>query len=184
MPQIISDLFRFIYTTLSYWQAYATGSVVTGVVGLVERLTKWKLTKRVYLSLFVGVFLFVSFFMGWRDEREERLRQQAEVSKLLQNKPQLRGEIQYFRSNTVDDGSSVGVVMILGVSNVGTIPSIAEEWNCYFEFMDGQGNLRRILGQARAVPDDLVLNRRNLGGHLKTGHTWSLQNRPMASGRD
>jgi hypothetical protein len=107
MPQIISDFFLFIYTTLSYWQAYATGGVVTGVVGLVERLTKWKLTKRVYLSLFVGVFLFVSFFMGWRDEREERLRQQAEVSKLLQNKPQLRGEIQYFRSNTVDDGSSV-----------------------------------------------------------------------------
>jgi hypothetical protein len=24
----------------------------------------------------------------------------------------------------------------------------------------------------------------NLGGHLKTGHTWSLQNRPMESGRD
>jgi hypothetical protein len=23
-----------------------------------------------------------------------------------------------------------------------------------------------------------------LGGHLKTGHTWSLQNRPMESGRD
>jgi hypothetical protein len=24
----------------------------------------------------------------------------------------------------------------------------------------------------------------NLGGHLKTGHTWSLQNRPMERGRD
>jgi hypothetical protein len=75
--------------------------------------------------------------------------------------------------------------MILGVSNVGTIPSIAEEWNCYFEFMDGQGNLRRILGQARAVPDDLVLNRRN-GEPLQFGRNDAIyvkaMNSPIAAG--
>jgi hypothetical protein len=53
---------------------------------------------------------------------------------------------------------------------------------------DDNGCKLKFTGKARKLvkmrsPNRLYL-KFNLGGHLKTGHTWSLQNRPMESGRD
>src|SRR5215204_1136357 len=69
----ISEISLFIYSTLSYWQALATGGIVTGVVGLIERLSGYHLTKRAYVGLFVGTFLLAAFFLGWREEHRQRL---------------------------------------------------------------------------------------------------------------
>jgi hypothetical protein len=69
MGDFFSDLFHFAIAILSYWQAYLTGGLITGVIGMVERLSHYRLTKRGYVGVFVVTFLLVSFFSAWRDER-------------------------------------------------------------------------------------------------------------------
>lgn len=68
MGQFLTDLFNFIITILTHWQAYLTGGVITGVIGLAERLSNYRLTRRAYVALFVITFLLVSFFSAWRDQ--------------------------------------------------------------------------------------------------------------------
>jgi hypothetical protein len=63
-----SDFFVFTWAVLSHWQSYVTGGVMTGLIGVIERLSGKQLPKRVYLSIFVVSFLLAAFFMAWRDE--------------------------------------------------------------------------------------------------------------------
>jgi hypothetical protein len=65
---MLSDILAFIWAVLSHWQSYATGGVVTGLIGVVERLSGKQLPKKLYLSIFVVSFLLAAFFMAWRDE--------------------------------------------------------------------------------------------------------------------
>ncbi|HKG78892.1 MAG TPA: hypothetical protein VKA78_05720, partial [Pyrinomonadaceae bacterium] len=103
MRNFISEISLFIYSTLSYWQALATGGIVTGVVGLIERLSGYHLTKRAYVGLFVGTFLLAAFFLGWREEHRQRLQQEAEVNKMLSTNPRLKGDFEYFRVGSVPE---------------------------------------------------------------------------------
>lgn len=63
-----SDFLVFCIAVVSHWQGYITGGAVTALVAVVERLSDWKMSKRAYATVFLGVFLFVSFFLTWRDE--------------------------------------------------------------------------------------------------------------------
>ncbi len=161
MRQLFSDVFQFIYTILSYWQALATGGIVTGVVGLFERLSGYHLTKRAYVALFVGTFLLVAFFMGWREERAGRLRQEAEINRMLAVKPRLKGDFEYFRIGPVSGlPSYLGVATIMSISNVGSTPSIADHWNCYLNMETGNG-VQTVKGEPRAFPEGLEMPRGN-----------------------
>lgn len=92
-----SDLLAFLLSFLSHWQSYATGGAVTGLIGVIERLSGKQLSKQVYSMIFVVSFSLAAFFMAWRDEhrranaldraniemttKHEALRQRLEESK-------------------------------------------------------------------------------------------------------
>ena len=63
-----SDLLNFFLSYLSHWQSYATGGVITGVIAVAERLSGKQLTKKVYATIFLGIFSLVAFFLTWRDQ--------------------------------------------------------------------------------------------------------------------
>jgi hypothetical protein len=153
----MSEFLSFIAAVLSYWQAYLTGGIVTGAVGLFERLTRFRLTRRAYVTLFVGVFLFVSFFLAWRDQHKavqeqanlvETLRQElGSVKKELdetkhtlayereQNTPKLIGTIDLFAVGDSPDINAAQVFVLLRVRNVGA-PSIVEGYTLHVKSKD------------------------------------------------
>src|ERR1039458_3688116 len=69
----MSEIITFLMAVLSHWQGYVTGGVVTGLIYTIERLTNWKMSRRMFAVLFLGVFLLVSFFLAWRDRYREAL---------------------------------------------------------------------------------------------------------------
>jgi hypothetical protein len=77
-----NELVIFCVAVVSHWQAYVTGGAVTGIIGVVERLTDWKMPKRAYAAVFLGIFLLVSFFLAWRDQYHEALRVPAQEIQL------------------------------------------------------------------------------------------------------
>jgi hypothetical protein len=142
MWQFFSDLLLFIVTILSYWQAYATGGIITGGVGLFERLTDNRLTKRAYVALFVFTFLFAAFFLAWRDEHQAMLSGKQEMARLQQetaqaqralseekqrNSPYLKGELDRIGIGTNEEhpGKNTLFFIALTLRNLGA-PSIAD----------------------------------------------------------
>ena len=83
MRSIWSDLLSFLWAYLSHWQSYATGGVVTGIIGVSERLLGKQLPKKVYAAIFILVFSLAAFFLAWRDEYI-RANELAKVSIQLQ----------------------------------------------------------------------------------------------------
>jgi hypothetical protein len=84
MDKLFSDLLAFIVSVVSHWQALATGGVVTMIVGFIERLTKWRLTKWGYVAVFVVAFLLASFFGVWRDEHAALSETRKSITQLQQ----------------------------------------------------------------------------------------------------
>lgn len=72
MKQLIYDLAVFIFTVLTYWQASAPATFITGVVGVVEKVRDKSLSKRVYLAVFLGAYLFFGVFLAWREQLNEK----------------------------------------------------------------------------------------------------------------
>jgi hypothetical protein len=64
----VSDLPTFVVAVVSQWQSYVTGGIATALVVVIERLTDWRLSKKWFAVIFLGVFLLVSFFLTWRDQ--------------------------------------------------------------------------------------------------------------------
>lgn len=161
MRSLVSEFFLFVYSTLNQWQALVSGGVVTALVAVFERVSGYHLTKKAYLGLFVGTFLFAAFFLGWREEYRERLRQTAEINKILTVKPRLNGEIQYVQMGEVPDMPlKLGVAMIVAISNVGSIPTTVDGWDCRLEMAVEANNSTYILhGEPRAVPDNFTMAR-------------------------
>lgn len=147
MGSLLSDFFLFIYAVISYWQAYATGGVVTALVGIFERLTERRLTKRAYVRLFIITFLFASFFLAWRDEHTtlqnvklSLQNTQQELSKELQNiqqellkekdrnAPKLDGQIEQVIVSEGPDAHGAQIFIYLSIRNAGS-QSIAENFS-------------------------------------------------------
>jgi hypothetical protein len=63
-----SDIVTFIVAVVSHWQSYVTGGAVAGLIAVMERLSNWKMPKWAYATVFLGVFLLVSFFLTWREQ--------------------------------------------------------------------------------------------------------------------
>jgi hypothetical protein len=68
IPMFFSDLLYFLWSVISHWQSYATGGVVTGLIGVTERLSGKQLPRKVYALIFVASFLLAACFMAWREE--------------------------------------------------------------------------------------------------------------------
>ena len=64
----MSDLPAFVVAVVSHWQSYITGGIATALVVVVERLSDWRMSRKWFAVIFLGVFLLVSFFLTWRDQ--------------------------------------------------------------------------------------------------------------------
>src|ERR1043165_2901282 len=170
MRDFFSDIFLFIYSTLGYWQALVSGGVVTALIVVFERLSDYRLNRKTFLGLFVGVFLLVAFFLCWREEHLGRLRQEAEINRLLSAKPRLKGSFEFFQMG--DDANSpgyMGVAMVMSIANVGSTPTIADHWSCNLSMVRLDGT-DVIKGEVRSFPEGLAVPRGS--------------NQPMIFGRD
>jgi hypothetical protein len=96
-----SDLLAFSWAVLSHWQSYATGGVVTGAIGVTERLSGKQLPKKAYLLIFVVSFLLVAFFMSWRDEYTRA----NQLDKTATAERQQIGDVQNEKQKIADDYS-------------------------------------------------------------------------------
>jgi hypothetical protein len=66
--ETVHNIAYFTIAVLKHWQSWVTGSVVTGLIAVFERLTGKSLSKRAYGAIFVVAFLLVAFFLAWQDE--------------------------------------------------------------------------------------------------------------------
>ena len=63
-----ADFFLFVSEVLSRWQGLVTGGIAVAILEIIERCTRWKLSRRYYFIIFVVLFLPISSFLAWRDQ--------------------------------------------------------------------------------------------------------------------
>jgi hypothetical protein len=68
MRRFLYDVLLFIFTILTYWQASAPATFITGVTGVIEKVRDKSVSKRAYIAIFVVAYLFFGFFLAWRDQ--------------------------------------------------------------------------------------------------------------------
>ncbi len=148
---MVTDFFVFLWAVLSHWQAYATGGLITAIVGLFERLSKWHLNKRTYGGLFIGVFLFVAFFLAWRDQHM--------LTKTLEhNKPDIRFDVEDVTLGGSPETQSGDTVLILYLTakNLGGMPSVVVGYSLTVEPVSRQA----IRAEVVPVPEIVLFQSR------------------------
>jgi len=83
---------------------------VTGAVGLFERLSHYRLTKKAYVGVFIFTFLFVSFFLAWRDEHSR-----AERAERKEAHPHFSLEAAEFAQTTLENPKTKDFVSTFNV---------------------------------------------------------------------
>lgn len=184
MPDLFSDFFLFLFAVLGYWQAYATGGVVTAVVGLFERFSKWRLTKWAYAGLFVGVAFLAAFFLAWRDEHSQRVSLAAQVTSLQQtlyievqkHAPDIRLAIEDVMYGPLVDEppQDTAIVMYIAVRNAGYMPSVADRYRLILE-AQGHGTVQ---AENVAVLDGFLL-RTEAGDAVKIDKSFALYEKTL-----
>jgi len=130
------------------------------IVFFIDKFAKhWRLRPRTYFLLFVVGFLFVAFFAAWRQEYRGRLRQEAEINKMLAVKPRLKGHVEFFNVGTsAKTPAHTSIAMVMSISNVGSTPSIADSWQCYLNMQTPQG-VDVVKGEFRSFQEGLAIPR-------------------------
>lgn len=146
MVRLFQDILQFLWAVLSHWQAYMTGGMAMAAVFVYERLTSKTVSIRVVVGGIIA-FLFVAFFLAWRDQyRAGLVAQQSidglngQVSDLArklddanrslnhekeQNAPKLSGVIRKVLLGHLGDDSTI--LILIAVKNTGS-DSIVEGW--------------------------------------------------------
>jgi hypothetical protein len=113
MLDFFSDLGLFILLVLERWQAYVTGGALVAFLAAAQRIWGYAPSRRTYMNVFVIGFLFVAFFLVWREEYKK-------------NKPMLRVEWERtsFSMAVLDDDPTQRVVCLplLQIRNRGDLP--------------------------------------------------------------
>lgn len=186
MRAVFSDIWFFVYAVITCWQGYA-GGLVAVAIRLFERLTKWQLKLRIYVGLFFVLFLLTSFFTVWRDERNGRLQAEADrdtaasaVKAFTERKnPKLNSEFLLVVAGEDHQGllgTRTLVTLVVAITNVGEVPTIAQNWTCVLELPSGAFN-----GLPLAVEDNTVLQRADNLPPLILHKADALYNKTMGS---
>ncbi len=72
---------EFAWLVLQTWATWLTGSVVALILVLIDKLTNWRVPKRVYVVVAVATLL-VSFFQVWQGERTKLITAEEQVKEL------------------------------------------------------------------------------------------------------
>jgi hypothetical protein len=121
VPLLLKDIGEFTWAVLTIWQAYMTGSIVTALVGLYERLSQKTVSTRAYIAGVIA-FLLVAFFMAWRENHLALIKLQQKLKT-----PEFSGEISALGSGVRSDGA-VAVVVSGRIINPHGPPSGIAEW--------------------------------------------------------
>ena len=66
---------------------------MTMAVGIFERLTKYRLTKRAYVAVFVFTFLFVAFFLAWHDQLNTNRSRESKINQIDEELGKLKQQV-------------------------------------------------------------------------------------------
>jgi hypothetical protein len=154
VPEIFADFLTFLVDVFSHWQSWASGGGFVGaavvILGLWERVTGRSMGKRMYLSIFLGVFLLGAFFMAWRGQYQEL--------KALQEKmksPEFEGVVGILGTGTWGPGEQ-DTLVFAGLTIVNPLgpPSGIWNWQMTIELADST----IIAGEAPLLPtQDIAL---------------------------
>jgi hypothetical protein len=86
MPNLRAEVLFFLSSLVSHWQSYAIGGAVTGLIGVIERLSDRRLPKRAYFLVFVVTFSVAGYFMVWREQFERAEKVEIKLAEI--GKPQ------------------------------------------------------------------------------------------------
>jgi hypothetical protein len=103
---------EFIWFVLSFWQAYVTGGILIAIMSIWERYHKRSISWNKFRWIFI-VFLFVSFFNAWHDQKNIATRAQETVKKnnesLISQKTVFENEIAKLNANLNDATNNLNV---------------------------------------------------------------------------
>lgn len=163
----MSDFWKFVVAVFWHWQSWAGGSGAGGAVvvfvAVYERLSGHNIGKRMYVSIFIVVFLIGSFFVAWRDQYHSAIEATQRFDEL--SKPQFEitnGSVSMLEITGMAGNEKLDYTCFfttVTIFNRGA-PSIVKAWKLTVKFPDG----RELKGDP-LVPlpslQELVLNSPN-----------------------
>jgi hypothetical protein len=141
----MSDFWQFVIAVFWHWQSWAGGSGAGGavvvLVAISERLSGRTMSRRMYVSLFIFVFLVGAFFVAWRDQYQavqaaKEQTQKAEKKLEELTKPGLALHIDELGIGDNAKIPYIGALITANLTNNGA-PSIAESWELLVILPDG-----------------------------------------------
>ena len=95
MKHILSEIFPFLESVFAHWQIWLSGGGLGGIVVLVlaltERLTKWSMSRRAHVGVFIVAFFVCACFLSWVDKDDSL---QAARKDLQNQKQQFSSELE------------------------------------------------------------------------------------------
>ena len=121
------DLFDFLLNVFSNWESWLCGGSFGGAVLIVinfyERLSGRVISKRLYLSVVVHLFLLGAVFMAWWQKSDALIAMQGELAKANDAAtPKLAGRLEQVAIG--QQGGENVLLIMLSITNSGA-PSVA-----------------------------------------------------------
>jgi hypothetical protein len=142
----MSDFWQFVIAVFWHWQSWAGGSGAGGavvvLVAIYERLSGHTLSKRMYVSIFIFIFLVGAFFVAWREQYQAVQAAKGETQKVEKKLGELTnpGLVLHIDQLGIGDSAEIPtllrVLIVANLTNVGA-PSIAESWELLVVLPDG-----------------------------------------------
>ena len=130
MKEILLDTSAFIVAVFSQWQNLllggGAGATLALLLSLYERLSERVVGKRLYILTFMIGFLFVAFFLAWREqyklvagENQKRIAAEKQLEDLTV--PQLFGNIRQYSSavGPFEGADAFIVLIVVSIGNRG-----------------------------------------------------------------
>lgn len=125
----MSDFWKFIVAVFWHWQSWVGGSGAGGAVvvfvALYERWTGHVMGKRMYMSIFIVVFLVGAFFVAWREQYHAAVEAQTKLEELTV--PKLEATVEQIVRGDSPDLGGAQIWLNVSVKNFGA-PSVAQGW--------------------------------------------------------
>lgn len=90
---MIGEFWMFVFNTLAHWQSLLTGGIIALFILFVEHYKRKSISWRALL-LIMGISLFISSFLAWRDEHQNSEILKVENAKLVGDRNVLQAKVE------------------------------------------------------------------------------------------
>lgn len=108
----MADLSNFVGAVLSHWIVLMTGSIVTVIVGFIERYRRKQVSWKFYGAV-VFVLVFCASFLAWQDKHKAFLQSEDRVRTLTEEKKKLSEENSLLKTATAETNSRLAELELL-----------------------------------------------------------------------